>query len=344
MIKTIILIAILIFFKNSFATEAEEPFGPIHPDIISLAEMHPGEIVIKKRDHLMSIGLTNVAEWEESSLTSNFQHHLDGLLRAHRFINRGGGPNRRTMRPIQDPVFFALITAAAVHGYEGALRYISNFGRSDHIYAFCDYLKPKTLRVLESTKTHSPYPSIYLRCDLSNEEIDSLRIFFDKRDLEFHALLGDTSAEQSLIDSFYNAETYLRKRMWAMRLGFVETENTIRVLVETIACSTHSQFGDVVIYLRREILRILSRVFPDEPLFQKVPFRERSDRFYPKEERMEYMEKLNQWAYDNFKIELNLTEENFHLRRSTMEIDPDYVPYYIRQTNQYHRNKSTKCE
>ncbi len=326
---------VFLLFTGVFAWNIEERYEKIDPEIIKLAELHPGEVVIRKRDYLVNIGMVKASEWDDSSLLNDFSDYIRyittfAILRNDRSVLRETR-QPRIRKPIQDPVLFAILLAAMRHHIEDAERIVKQHGRRDHIYAFSNQIKshiyersPQGFKFLRDM-------DLFALCSLTQTEKDSLLMILPENMpymYKIRALAGDTAAEKGLINLFNASDEYYFKAQMGIYLANLGTENALKTLVTGLACSLFTVGYSSKTSIRVPILLALGRAFPQEQLFGTLPYvlsqgHERGAG-YSHEDLLQYMKDLKNWAGETLTIELDLKSENFYLNPYWGDIYPDY--------------------
>ena len=333
-IRNILLFIICIVTISSAAFSLEERYATVDPEIVKLVELHPGEIVIRKREHLVGIGMKKASEWSDSAVMRDIEEITDYILNGFAryggdFEELSGRPEGRVRRPVADPVLSAIAVAAMLHNIPGAQGFVFQYVRRDHLHAFSEYTKTRLYEKTDGKFLYIANDGWLRLCNFSQQEKDSLLSYLDEhpRNLGRRAFLGDTSAETELIRRFTTADNYREKMIYLPMLSMARTENTIRTMVESLTCTLFTEGYSSRQSIRLPILRLLGGAFPQEPLFKTVPHmlaQRWTDRHYPKEEIIQYMEDLKQWAWDTLNIELDFDEETFYINAFLGDIYPDF--------------------
>ena len=328
--------ALFFLLPETIAIPKEQRFAELDPEIIALVDLHPGEIVIRKRDYLVSIGMRKVLEWSDSSLLSSFEDYTGyistyAMLGADRYDLLEKGQDRIRL-PIQDPVLFTIMVSVMLHGIGNPANEIYQYGRRDHIYAFSEHIKRHLYsQAHKQSLQYIREVRLFALCNLSQNEKDTILERFstniDRGITELRAWYGDTAAQSIIVSGFKNSAKFWDKAGYAQTLAKTGTDIALRTLVKGLQCTLYYDDGSARRHIRVPILQALYLAFPDETLFLTIPYNTRRDDRYTREEIVKYMHDLKKWARETFKIELDLDEETFYLRRYLGDIYPDFDPY-----------------
>lgn len=161
------------------------------------------------------------------------------------------------------------------------------------------------------------YQEILVMTNNNKREADSL-LRTENLPLQYRAHLGDTVAEDSLINLFKNEKSFKRKFDLVYQLIFTGSEKSLKTLILKFNEPIYDYCSDgrIINTIKIPILAGFYRLYPGKPIFcgEYSKYRRFETGLNSKENVKKCIDMFLEWAYKTFGIKPEIETENYILR------------------------------
>lgn len=204
-------------------------------EYVNLAEKDITYILNKKKTELVkkcssnSDRLENVTKLlrEKTIVNGQVKEQLKNIYVLAYDINNGKNCNELIYEPLSYVLYIALIKEGDNDIRNDAINMLTRYGRYDYLKEFSGPIK-------KAIKNVQPFPyDLYVKCKLDSTEKNKINIF-DTNSIIIKALLGDTLAENHILNVDICSKKNNEKRDYLNSLYVLNTDKSVKKIVEML--------------------------------------------------------------------------------------------------------------